>query len=155
MTWWATKVPEKVRLEVERKQKEERDTAMTIAIRKAYEVHAQNITYCYNHGGVALFLLLPLYLQAHLFWDLGRPPGHSVLILHRFGDEPPDGVFHGEIDDIEIGHLPRILHYVGTRIGPHPRPPPSQRSWCVQSESHGPPACAGLFPGASCACRRV
>jgi hypothetical protein len=30
MTWWATKVPEKVRLEVERKQKEERDTAMTI-----------------------------------------------------------------------------------------------------------------------------
>jgi hypothetical protein len=29
-TWWATKVPEKVRLEVERKQKEERDTTMSI-----------------------------------------------------------------------------------------------------------------------------
>ena len=28
--WWATKVPEKVRLEVEKKQKEERDTAMSI-----------------------------------------------------------------------------------------------------------------------------
>ena len=28
--WWATKVPEKVRLEVEKKQKEERDTAMVI-----------------------------------------------------------------------------------------------------------------------------
>ncbi len=29
-TWWATKVPEKVRQEVEKKQKEERDTAMSI-----------------------------------------------------------------------------------------------------------------------------
>lgn len=28
--WWETKVPEKVRLEVEKKQKEERDTAMSI-----------------------------------------------------------------------------------------------------------------------------